>query len=143
MGPSHHLPGDCLHSHHRLQDRYRRTIHKHLSCAVARAIHHQHKLPASRRQHVDSPLFRMIIQLVSLIIYCSAPIMIFSVVSFILRLFLKSFILDLVLAAGAVALTIRGTRGYFSSLVDNDKKRLMLYPVLLFYVFLATYIAMA
>lgn len=85
----------------------------------------------------------MIIQLVSLIIYCSAPIMAFSVVSFVLRLFLQSFVLDMVLAAGAVALTIRGTRGFFLSLVEEDKRRLMLYPVLLFYVFLATYIAMA
>jgi hypothetical protein len=69
--------------------------------------------------------------------------MIFSIVSFILRLFLKSFVLDLILGGVSVALTIRGTKGYFTSLVEHDKKRLMLYPVLLFYVFLATYIAMA
>ena len=85
----------------------------------------------------------MIIQLVSLIIYCSAPIMMFSIISFILRLIYKSFVIDLILGAIAVFLTIRGTKGYFTSLVDQDKKRLMLYPVLLFYVFLATYIAMA
>lgn len=85
----------------------------------------------------------MIIQLVSLIIYCSAPIMIYSIICFVLRIFVKLFIVDLVLAVVAVFLTIRGTKGYFTSLVDQDKKRLMLYPVLLFYVFLATYIAMA
>ena len=69
--------------------------------------------------------------------------MIYSVVCLILRFFLKSFLLDILLAAVAVTLTIRGTKGYFTSLVDQDKKRLMLYPVLLFYVFIATYIAMA
>jgi len=62
---------------------------------------------------------------------------------FIVRLFYHSFLLNIILSAVAVAFTLRGAHFYFRSLVGEDKKYLVLYPILLFYVFLATYISMA
>lgn len=68
--------------------------------------------------------------------------MLLSVAVFVVRLFYHSFLLNLVLSAIAVSFTLRGAHFYISNLVSEDKKLLALYPVLLFYVFLATYISM-
>jgi hypothetical protein len=76
-------------------------------------------------------------------IYCTSPILILSFIIFLIRLFWHSFILNICLSAVAVAFTVRGAKSYFNSLVTEDKKYLILYPVMLFYVFVATYISMA
>jgi hypothetical protein len=76
-------------------------------------------------------------------IYCTSPILLLTVVVFILRLFFRSFLLNMGLSVFAVAFTVRGAKEYFKSLVVEDKRYLILYPVVLFYVFLATYISMA
>jgi len=83
------------------------------------------------------------LQSVSLIIYCTAPVLVLSFVVFLVRLLYHSFVLNIVLSLVAVAFTLRGANFYFRSLVGEDKKYLVLYPILLFYVFLATYISMA
>jgi hypothetical protein len=56
---------------------------------------------------------------------------------------LHSFLANLGLSIIAVAFTVRGTQIYFGGLVRADRKYLVLYPITLFYVFLAVYISMA
>lgn len=82
-------------------------------------------------------------QSVCLMIYCTSPILLLTLVVFILRLLFRSFLLNLGLSVLAVGFTVRGAKSYFQSLVPEDKRFLILYPVILFYVFLATYISMA
>lgn len=53
----------------------------------------------------------------SLIIYCTAPILLLSLVVFIVRLVYHSFIVNLALSAVAVGFTLRGAQFYFRSLV--------------------------
>lgn len=76
-----------------------------------------------------------------LIIYCSTPIMFLSIAVFLLKYF-QSFFINLILAAGALAFVMRTNKGLFKSLVVADKQWLSLYPVFLFYTFMALFIAM-
>lgn len=55
---------------------------------------------------------------------------------------LASFLLNLILAGGALAFVMRTNKGLFKSLVVADKQWLSLYPVFLFYTFMALFIAM-
>lgn len=82
-------------------------------------------------------------QSICLIIYCTTPILLVSAIIFVLRLLYYSFVINLILSILAVMFTLRGARYYFQSLVREDRRFLVLYPVLLFYIFLATYISMA
>lgn len=75
--------------------------------------------------------------------YCTAPILVLSLGIFLIRLAIHSFLLNLLLSTVAVVFTVRGTHIYFGSLVRADRKFLVLYPIALFYVFLAVYISMA
>jgi hypothetical protein len=76
-------------------------------------------------------------------IYWTSPILVLTLLVFLLRLFFRSFVVNMCLSAVAVAFTVRGAKEYFKSLVPEDKRYLILYPIILFYVFLATYISMA
>lgn len=93
------------------------TVYQPIRCAVAGAAYHQPQLPTSGGSHVQTPLRRSLIQSVSLIIYCTAPILLLSLVVFIVRLVYHSFIVNLALSAVAVGFTLRGAQFYFRSLV--------------------------
>ena len=81
-------------------------------------------------------------QTLCLIIYCSTPIMLLSIVVFIMNLLLHWFLLNLLLAVGALMFILRNNKGLFKSLVAGDRQYLSLYPVLLFYTFMCMFIAM-
>ncbi len=80
-------------------------------------------------------------QTLCLIIYCSTPIMLLSLAVFILKFF-HSFLINLLLAGGALAFVMKTNKGLFKSLIVADKQWLSLYPVFLFYTFMALFIAM-
>ena len=81
-------------------------------------------------------------QTLCLIIYCSTPIMLLSVVVFVMNILLHWFLINLLLAVGALAFILRNNKGLFKSLVAGDRQYLSLYPVLLFYTFMCLFIAM-
>ena len=76
------------------------------------------------------------------IINCSAPIMLLSILVFFMNLIFHSFLLNLLLAAGAIFFVVRTNKGLFESFISGDRKLLTLYPVLLFYTFMCIFIAM-
>ncbi len=75
--------------------------------------------------------------------YCTAPMAILSLLLLLVQLLYRRFLLNLLISGIAVAMTLRATRIYFESSVPENKKYLVLYPVALFYLFLAVYISMA
>ena len=81
-------------------------------------------------------------QTLCLIIYCSTPIMLLSIVVFLMNLMLHWFLLNLLLAVGALWFILRNNKGLFKSLVAGDRQYLSLSPVLLFYTFMCMFIAM-
>jgi len=68
--------------------------------------------------------------------------MLLSVMVFLMNLMLHSFLLNLLLAVGALMFILRNNKGLFKSLVAGDRQYLSLYPVLLFYTFMCMFIAM-
>jgi hypothetical protein len=56
-------------------------------------------------------------QSVSLIIYCTAPILVLAFVVFVTRLLYQSFLLNLGLSTIAIYFTLRGAQFYFRTLV--------------------------
>ena len=68
--------------------------------------------------------------------------MLLAVSVFLMNLLLHWFLLNLILAAGALAFILRNNKGLFKSLVAGDRQYLSLYPVLLFYTFMCLFIAM-
>ena len=81
-------------------------------------------------------------QTLCLIVYCSTPIMFLAMAVFLMNLLIHSFLLNLVLAAGALAFILRSNKGLFKSLVAGDRQYLSLYPVFLFYTFMCLFLAM-
>ena len=81
-------------------------------------------------------------QTLCLIIYCSTPIMVLSVVVFLLNLVLHWFLLNLLLGVGALVFTVKNNRGLFGYLMKGERENLSLYPVCLFYTFMCLFIAM-
>lgn len=81
-------------------------------------------------------------QTLCLIIYCSTPIMLLSVAVFLMNWVLGSFLVNLLLAGGALAFVMKTNKGLFKSFVVEDRQLLTLYPVFLFYTFMALFIAM-
>lgn len=144
MGPTINLAVDRRLRDYRCLRQPLITVHESLRGSVGGPPHHQHKLPYARCQNVPHSLsLSALIQSICLVIYCTSPILILSFVIFIIRLFWHSFILNICLSVFAVTFTVRGAQLYFRELVREDKKYLVLYPVILFYVFLATYMSMA
>lgn len=91
----------------------------------------------------QNSVYSSLVQSVCLLVYCTSPILLLAVLLTLLKLFVRSFLLNIALSLLAVAFTVRGAQGYFKSLVPTDKQYLILYPVVLFYVFLASYVSMA
>jgi hypothetical protein len=81
-------------------------------------------------------------QTLCLIIYCSTPILLLAAGVFLMNWLLQSFLLNLLLAAGALAFVVQTNRGLFKSFIVQDRQLLSLYPVFLFYTFMALFIAM-
>lgn len=81
-------------------------------------------------------------QTLCLIVYCSTPIMLLSIAVFLMNVILHSFLLNLVLAGGALAFILKTNKGLFKSLVAEERQYLSLYPVFLFYTFMCLFIAM-
>jgi hypothetical protein len=68
--------------------------------------------------------------------------MLLSVIVFVMNILLHSFILNLMLAGGALAFLLKTNRSLFKSFIVEDRQLLSLYPVLLFYTFMCLFIAM-
>ncbi len=81
-------------------------------------------------------------QTLCLIVYCSAPIMLLSIAVFFMNLIIHSFLLNLLLAGGALAFVLKTNNGLFKSFIVEERQLLSLYPVLLFYTFMCLFIAM-
>ena len=81
-------------------------------------------------------------QTLCLIIYCSTPIMFLAIGVFVMNIVFHSFLLNLLLAGGALAFILRSNKGLFKSLVAGDRQYLSLYPVFLFYTFMCLFLAM-
>jgi hypothetical protein len=82
------------------------------------------------------------VQTLCLIIYCSTPVMLLSVAIFLMNEIIHSFILNLILAAGAIWFVARTNRKFFESFMPADRKLLGLYPVVLFYAYMCIFLAM-
>ena len=61
---------------------------------------------------------------------------------FVMNIVFHSFLLNLLLAGGALAFILRSNKGLFTSLVAGDRQYLSLYPVFLFYTFMCLFLAM-
>ena len=81
-------------------------------------------------------------QTLCLIIYCSTPIMMLAIVVFVMNILLHSFLINLMLAIGALVFILRSNKGLFESIVNKERQFLSLYPVLLFYTFMCLFISM-
>lgn len=81
-------------------------------------------------------------QTLCLIIYCSSPVMLLSVGVFVSNWLLGSFLVNLLLAGGALGFVMRTNKGLFKTFIVQDRQLLSLYPVFLFYTFMALFIAM-
>ena len=68
--------------------------------------------------------------------------MFLAIVVFVMNLALHWFLLNLILAGGAMAFILRSNKGLFKALVAGDRQYLSLYPVFLFYTFMCLFIAM-
>ena len=60
-------------------------------------------------------------QTLCLIIYCSTPIMLLSVIVLILNLILHWFLLNLILAVGAIVFIIKNNKGLFKFLMKGER----------------------
>lgn len=60
-------------------------------------------------------------QTLCLIIYCSTPIMLLSVIVLILNLILHWFLLNLLLAVGAIVFIIKNNKGLFKFLMKGER----------------------
>lgn len=118
------------------------SIHDFVYRNVARPTYHHGKCQSPRSIMVLLVLLSGIMQTLCLIIYCSSPIMILSIVVFFMNLILHWFLLNLLLAVGALVFIIRSNKGLFKELVNADRQILSLYPVFLFYTFMCLFIAM-
>ena len=58
-------------------------------------------------------------QTLCLIIYCSTPIMVLSVVVFVMNLILHWFLINLLLAVGALAFILKNNKGLFKYLLKG------------------------
>lgn len=68
--------------------------------------------------------------------------MLLSVVIFLMNWIVHSFLINLILAGGAIWFIARTNRKLFESIMPTDRKMLGLYPVVLFYAFLCIFLAM-
>ena len=68
--------------------------------------------------------------------------MLLSVGVFLMNWLLQSFLANLLLAGAALAFVLKTNRGLFKSFIVEDRQLLSLYPVFLFYTFMALFIAM-
>jgi hypothetical protein len=81
-------------------------------------------------------------QTLCLIIYCSTPIMLLSIVIFLMNILFKSFLLNLIFSIGSLLFVLKTNKGLFESFIPAERKLLGLYPVLLFYTFMCIFLAM-
>ncbi len=86
--------------------------------------------------------FSPIIQTLCLILYCSSPIMLYSLMVFLMNMLIRSFFINLAMGIFALLFTLKCNLSYFQSLNSPDKQLLSLYPVLLFYTFICLFISM-
>lgn len=68
--------------------------------------------------------------------------MLLSVAIFLMNWILHSFLINLILAGGAIWFIARTNRKLFESFMPADRKLLGLYPVVLFYAFMCIFLAM-
>lgn len=68
--------------------------------------------------------------------------MLLSIAVFVMNILLHSFLINIILASGALYFVLKTNKDLFKSLVAGDKQLLSLYPVLLFYAFMCIFIAM-
>jgi len=68
--------------------------------------------------------------------------MLLSVAIFIMNFLIHSFLVNLILAVGALYFVARINRKLFESFLPSDRKILGLYPVVLFYAFMCIFLAM-
>lgn len=59
-----------------------------------------------------------------------------------MNLIIHSFLINLVLAGGAIWFVARTNRRFFESFLPADRKILGLYPVVLFYTYMCVFLAM-
>jgi len=68
--------------------------------------------------------------------------MLLAVAVFTMNSVHQSFLVNLLLAGGALAFVLRTNMGFFNSFIVADRRWLSLYPVFLFYTFMGLFIAM-
>jgi hypothetical protein len=68
--------------------------------------------------------------------------MLLSVAIFLMNWIVHSFLINLILAGGAIWFIARTNRKLFESFMPADRKLLGLYPVVLFYAFMCIFLAM-
>lgn len=61
--------------------------------------------------------YSAIMQTLCLIIYCSTPVMVLSVVIFLMNTLIGSFLLNLIFSCGALAFIIQTNKGLFESFI--------------------------
>ena len=68
--------------------------------------------------------------------------MVLSIVILLMNLILHWFLLNLLLAIGALVFILKNNKGLFKYLMKGERESLSLYPVFLFYAFMCLFIAM-
>jgi hypothetical protein len=68
--------------------------------------------------------------------------MLLAAAIFLMSLIIHSFLLNLLLASGAIWFVARTNRRFFESFLPADRKILGLYPVVLFYTYMCVFLAM-
>jgi len=61
---------------------------------------------------------------------------------FLMNWAFQSFLVNLILAGGALMFVMKTNKGLFKSFIVADRQWLSLYPVFLFYTFMGLFIAM-